>query len=403
MELSPHLEQRSSEYDIIVLGAGAAGLMAAATAGQKNCKVLLVDHASRLAEKIRISGGGRCNFTNQDIRPECYLSENPHFCRSALAQYTQHNFIALLKKHHVSWHEKKQGQLFCDDSSQQIIQMLQTECQTGNVAYLMQTDIQNVQYTAPYFQLQTNQGNFTSKALIISTGGLAAPQTGATPLGYQLAEQFGLSIIPPRPALVPLSLHEHDKKHFSQLSGISVQARVTLGKTTFTEKILFTHKGISGPAILQISSYWTPGQTISLDLLPNTHALDIFSENLNKKLSNILTEQGWSKRLAQTWLTQKGILDQSPHELSFKKRNEIAQALHSFTLTPNATLGYKFAEASRGGVDTRGLNSKTMASKTLPCLFFAGEVIDVTGWLGGYNFQWAWSSGYVAGLNATLI
>lgn len=392
----------NTSYDIIIIGAGAAGLMAAATAGQKGCSVLLLDHASKLAEKIRISGGGRCNFTNKDILPECYLSQNPHFCRSALAQYTQQDFLALLKKHKISWHEKTLGQLFCDDSSLQIIKMLETECLQGHVTRLMQTEILNVQYNE-LFQVETTQGPFTGKALIVCTGGLAAPQTGATPKGYQIAEQFGLSIVPPTPALVPLTLHEHDKKYFAELSGISIEARVSLGKVSFLEKVLFTHRGISGPAILQTSSYWTPGQSITLDLLPHTNALELFSADPGKKLSHILIQHGWAKRLADTWLAHQGIPDISPNELSNKKKIEVANALHQFSILPNSTLGYKQAEVSRGGVDTQELNSKTMAAKKLPHLFFAGEVIDVTGWLGGYNFQWAWSSGYVAGSHAAQV
>lgn len=389
----------TTHYDVVVLGSGAAGLMAASTAGQKNRTVLLLDHATQLAEKIRISGGGRCNFTNKDILPECYLSENPYFCRSALAQYTQHDFIALLKKHRIAWHEKKLGQLFCDDSSLQIINMLETECQQGRVTRQMQTEVQSVSYS-DHFQIQTSRGGFTSQALIISTGGLAAPQTGATPLGYQLAEQFGLAMVPPSPALVPLALHEHDKDYFSQISGVSLDAKVSLGKNAFLEKVLFTHKGISGPAILQISSYWTPGQAIVMDLLPHTDALQLLSENPRKKLSTLLVEQGWAKRLADAWLKHQGFVDLNANELSNKKRQDMAHALHHFSLVPNGTLGYKQAEVTRGGIDTRGLNSKTMAAKSIPHLFFAGEVIDVTGWLGGYNFQWAWSSGYVAGSNA---
>lgn len=406
-----------SSYDIIIIGAGAAGLMAAATAGKRKKSVLLLDHATKLAEKIRISGGGRCNFTNLHIRPEAYLSENKHFCRSALAQYTQQDFIDLLKKYHIEWHEKTLGQLFCHTSSQQIIDMLDHECQQANVKRLMDIEIQNInQLNSSHFLIQIQQQNerisFECTSLIIATGGLALPQLGATPFGYRLAEQFGLKIIPPVPALVPLALHSETLEHFSPLSGVSLDVEITTTsnnkkKINFREKLLFTHKGISGPAVLQISSYWQPGQTLIINLMPEHDLASLFQtpQAPHKKLSTLLIELGWPKRFTETWLSQQQHI--LPHldniylkELSSKKVQQLIELIHHWPLLPNSTLGYKLAEVTRGGVDTHELDSKTMMAKKVPGLYFAGEVIDVTGWLGGYNFQWAWSSGYVAGMNA---
>lgn len=412
-----HQKQRPLlSYDIIIIGAGAAGLMAAATAGKRKKSVLLLEHATKLAEKIRISGGGRCNFTNLHIRPEAYLSDNKHFCRSALAQYTQQDFIGLLKKYHIAWHEKTLGQLFCDTSSQQIIDMLDHECQQANVKRLMGIEIQNISQLNPsHFLLQVQQQDqtisFECTSLIIATGGLALPQVGATPFGYRLAEQFGLNVIPPVPALVPLALHSEALEHFSTLSGVSLDVEIATGdkknKISFREKLLFTHKGISGPAVLQISSYWQPGQTLIINLMPEYDLTSLFQtpQAHQKKLSTLLIELGWPKRFTEIWLLQQQHI--SPHlaniylkELSPKKVQQLIELIHHWPLLPNSTLGYKLAEVTRGGVDTHELDSKTMMAKKVPGLYFAGEVIDVTGWLGGYNFQWAWSSGYVAGMNA---
>lgn len=391
-----------SSYDILILGAGAAGLMAAATAAKRGRNVLLLDHADKLAEKIRISGGGRCNFTNRDIKPESYISANPHFCRSALAQYTQYDFIALLKEYGIRWHEKTLGQLFCIDSAKDIIAMLDQECQKAGVKRMMRTEISAVYYKEERFFIETSRGNFNAEALIVATGGLALPEVGATPFGYKIAERFGIPIVPPIPALVPLALHKEDLERFAPLAGISLEVEARIGKTAFREKMLFTHKGISGPAVLQISSYWTPGQQIIFNLLPGQDIEAVLQENASsdKKLSSLLTELGWPKRFTDTWLSTQGVQDIRLRELSDKKRRQLAEILQNWPLLPNGTQGYKFAEATRGGVDTHALDSKTMSTKIMPKLFFAGEVIDVTGWLGGYNFQWAWSSGYVAGMNA---
>jgi len=387
----------SRYFDVIVLGAGAAGLMAAATAGQRGRRVLLLDHATKLAEKIRISGGGRCNFTNLNVRPECYLSANPHYVRSALAQYSQHDFIALIERYGIAYHEKTLGQLFCDESSQQIIDLLDAECRNGNVERAMGAIVHEVG-RAERFELKTSLGEFSSESLIVATGGLSIPQIGATPFGYRLAEQFGLTVTELAPALVPLTFHVDDAERFAPLAGIALDVEARAGKASFRENALFTHKGVSGPAILQASSYWRAGETLQLNLLPGVD-LDAElaeREGSEQKLSNALAELGWPKRFAEVWLAGQG-LDIRVRELPAKRRRQLAETVARWTLLPNGTQGYKKAEVTRGGIDTKQLDSKTMMSKAVPGLFFIGEVVDVTGWLGGYNFQWAWSSGYVAG------
>ncbi|AXK40238.1 NAD(P)/FAD-dependent oxidoreductase [Crenobacter cavernae] len=387
-------------YDVIVLGAGAAGLMAAASAGQRGRRVLLLDHATKLAEKIRISGGGRSNFTNLNVRPDCYLSANPHFCRSALAQYTQHDFIALVERYGIPYHEKTLGQLFCDDSSQQIIDMLDAECRLGGVTRLMQTAVESVE-KGDRFKLSTSRGTFESESLIVATGGLSIPQIGATPFGYRLAEEFGLAVTELAPALVPLTFHADDAARFAALSGVSLDVEASAGKGRFREMALFTHKGVSGPAILQASSYWRPGETLTIDMLPGQSAAALLeaSAGSEQKLSNWLADIGWPKRLAEAWLEGEGYAGRVK-DLNPKQATRLAEALHRWRLLPNGTQGYKKAEVTRGGVDTDALSSKTMMAKAVPGLFFVGEVVDVTGWLGGYNFQWAWSSGFVAGQHA---
>jgi len=389
-----------SSYDVIILGAGAAGMMAAITAANRDRSVLVLDHASKLGEKIRISGGGRCNFTNLNIKPECYISANPHFCRSALAQYTQHDFMALLQKHNISWHEKTLGQLFCDNSATDIIIMLDRECQASGAKRLMHADISEVYYKDGRFYVEGSRGKFDAESLIVATGGLALPESGATPFGYKIAERFGIPMVPPVPALVPLALHKEDLERFAPLAGVSLEVEASIGKTHFREKMLFTHKGISGPAVLQISSYWTPGQKITFNLLPSEDVDALLQGDSDKKLSAVLTEAGWPKRFTDAWLQVQGERDIKLRDITDKKRRQLVESIEKWTLLPNGTQGYKFAEVTRGGVDTHALDSKTMSAKIMPRLFFAGEVVDVTGWLGGYNFQWAWSSGYVAGLNA---
>ena len=388
------------QFDVIVLGAGAAGMMCAATAGQRGRRVLLLDHADKLAEKIRISGGGRCNFTNMHARHDCYVSDNPNFCRSALAQYTPRDFIALVERYGIAYHEKKLGQLFCDDSSQQIIDMLDSECHAANVDRRMGVTVQEVGRNGDAFVVQTSHGVFESVSLVVATGGLSIPQIGATPLGYQIAEQFGLPLTPLAPALVPLTFHVDDAERFAPLAGVSLDVEVRIGKVHFRENVLFTHKGLSGPAILQISSYWQPGQEIIIDLLPDIDAEAWLEERSGSEqlLANAMGELGWPKRFAEAWLAAQGA-NVRGKDLVPKKRRQLAETLHHWRVLPNGTQGYKKAEVTRGGVSTKALSSKTMMATDVPGLFFIGEVVDITGWLGGYNFQWAWSSGFVAGKN----
>ncbi|BBF84724.1 NAD(FAD)-utilizing dehydrogenases [Aquitalea magnusonii] len=391
----------NKSYDVVVLGAGAAGMMCAAIAGQRGRKVLLLDHAEKLAEKIRISGGGRCNFTNIDARPDRYISENSHFCRSALAQFGPQNFIAMIEGHGIAYHEKKLGQLFCDDSSQQVIDMLDAECQKGGVVRQMGISIGAVRKDeAGLFWVETSVGVFGATALVVATGGLSIPQIGATPLGYRIAEQFGLPVTGLSPALVPLTFHVADAEAFAPLAGVSLDVEVRAGKGRFREQILFTHKGLSGPAILQISSYWEPGMDVVINLLPDCDVQAFLDERQSSEqlVSNALAELGWPKRFAEAWLSRLGF-NVRLKDLSPKKRLQLAEQVQHWRIKPNGTQGYKKAEVTRGGVSTKALSSKTMAAKDVPGLFFIGEVVDVTGWLGGYNFQWAWSSGYVAGKN----
>lgn len=386
-------------FDVIVIGAGAAGMMCAATAGQRGRRVLLLDHATKLAEKIRISGGGRSNFTNVYARHDCYVSENPNFCRSALAQYTPQHFIALMERHGIAYHEKKLGQLFCDDSSQQLIDMLDAECRAAGVDRRMGVTVHKVGRNET-FQLETSAGSFSCESLVIATGGLSIPQIGATAFGYQIAEQFGLPVTKLDPALVPLTFHVEDAARFAPLAGVSLDTEVRIGKVRFRENVLFTHKGLSGPAILQISSYWQPGQEIVIDLLPDLDADAWLEERAGSEqlLANAMGELGWPKRFAEAWLDGQGA-NVRGKDLAPKKRRQLAETLHNWRVLPNGTQGYKKAEVTRGGVSTRALSSKTMMANDVPGLFFIGEVVDITGWLGGYNFQWAWSSGFVAGKN----
>lgn len=388
------------QYDVIVIGAGAAGLMCAATAGQRGQRVLLLDHARKLAEKIRISGGGRCNFTNLHARFDCYLSANPHFCRSALAQYTPQDFIAMVERHGIGYHEKKLGQLFCDDGSERIIAMLDEECRLGGVDRRMEAQVLRVSRDADGFALETGAGVFRAASLVVATGGLSIPQIGATPFGYQLAEQFGLELTPLTPALVPLTFHVEDTEAFAPLAGVSLEVEARAGKGRFRENVLFTHKGVSGPAILQVSSYWQPGMTLELDLLPDADAAAWLEQKAGSEqlIANALAEFGWPKRFAEAWLEREGC-NKRLKDLSPKQRQQLAERLHGWRVKPNGTQGYKKAEVTLGGVSTKALSSKTMMANAVPGLFFIGEVVDVTGWLGGYNFQWAWSSGYVAGMH----
>ena len=388
----------SPSHDVIIIGAGAAGMFAAFTAGQRGRRVLLIDHNEIIGEKIRISGGGRCNFTNIHTSPAQFLSQNPHFCRSALARYTPDDFLKLLLQHQIGYHEKTLGQLFCNDSAKDIIEMLQTECRDAGVQWLLGTSVEKIEKNATgRFELQTTKGVFDAEALIISTGGLSIPLIGATGFGYDIAKQFGLRVVTPTPALVPLTFSATEWQPYAELSGVSIDASVSCQQTTFRENILLTHRGVSGPAILQISSYWQPGQILNIDLLPGIDIEDGLQQQQrsDQLLSNVLAN--WlPKRFAQNWCEQQNV--QLPmKQLDSKKLSLLADTLHNWEVKPAGTLGYKKAEVTLGGVDTRDLSSKTMMANKVPGLYFIGEVVDVTGWLGGYNFQWAWASGFAAG------
>jgi len=380
----------------VIIGAGAAGMMCAIEAGKRGRQVLLLDHAATLGEKIRISGGGRCNFTNLDVRPENFLSENPDFCRSALARYTPRDFIDLIDKHGIAWHEKKLGQLFCDESSQQVIDMLKQECDATGVQWCMPTNVASVD-KRERFELATDRGRFRCESLVIATGGLSVPAIGATPFGYRVAEKFGLAVTDLRPGLVGLTFGTDILALFSDLSGISLDAAVSCNQARFRENLLITHRGLSGPAILQISSYWRPGMDLSVDLAPDhdTEEVLLMGRSSDKLLANVLAEF-LPQRFAQRWV--EATFENIPiKQIAERNLREIAARLHDWRVRPSGTVGYKKAEVTVGGVDTRHLSSKTMEARDVPGLYFIGEVVDVTGWLGGYNFQWAWSSGFAAG------
>ncbi|TAJ76188.1 MAG: NAD(P)/FAD-dependent oxidoreductase [Gallionellaceae bacterium] len=397
-----------TSVDVLIIGAGAAGLMCAATAAQRGRSVVVLDHAHKLAEKIRISGGGRCNFTNLNTKPENYLSQNPHFCRSALARYTPQHFIALLDKHQLHYSEKALGQLFCDDGSEAIIKMLKDECDAAGVKLLLACDIKNISPLPPgegkskmkfsaRFSVATSRGEFQAASLVIASGGLSIPKIGASPFGYKVAEQFGIPITRLHAGLVPLSFHPEEWGAYAGLAGISVDAVVSFGKQKFRESVLFTHRGLSGPAILQISSYWEHGQALHIDLLPGHDVRQIFvGQRGSRMLPDNFLMQYLPKRLAEIWCAK--FAENKPlNQFSEKALAALADQLHDWQITPSGTLGYSKAEVTCGGVDTRALSSKTMQANDAEGLYFVGEVMDVTGQLGGYNFQWAWASGYAAG------
>jgi len=388
----------SGKYDVIIIGAGAAGLMAAIRAGQKGKRVLVVEHTNKIGEKIRISGGGRCNFTNLYTSNHNFISQNPHFVKSALSQYTQHDFISLVESYKIAYHEKTLGQLFCDGSSSQIINMFIDLCTKYQVDIKLSCNVKDV-FKNDYFKIESDQGDFIGDTLVIATGGLSIPKIGASDFGYRVAKKFGLNIVLTKPALVPLIVPDEQKKLFNELRGISNHSIVTYKDTSFTENILFTHKGLSGPAILQISSYLNKfdDEKISINLLPNLNLENMFAADKNNKqtLANYLKVY-LTNRLVDNFSLGNSDFNRTITDLTKEKLSYIAKFIHNFQVPISDNEGYLKAEVTSGGVDTRELSSKTMESIKVPGLFFVGEVVDVTGWLGGYNFQWAWSSGFVA-------
>lgn len=386
------------QFDVIIIGAGAAGLFCAAQAGQRGRRVLLLDNGKKPGRKILMSGGGRCNFTNLYTEPAAYLSHNPHFCKSALARYTQWDFIDLVNRHGIAWHEKTLGQLFCDDSAQQIVDLLLAECDKGNVTLRLRSEVLSVARDDSGYTLQLNGSTVQAQKLVIASGGLSMPGLGASPFGYKIAEQFGLSVYPTRAALVPFTLHKPLLEQLQTLSGVALDTTIDAQDgTRFKEAMLFTHRGLSGPAVLQISSYWLPGEFVTIDLSPAT-PLEAFltaqrNAHPNLSLKNSLAKI-LPKRLVEVLQGMKRVPDVTLKQLNSRQQSELAQALHAWRIQPNGTEGYRTAEVTLGGVDTTQLSSKTMEARTVPGLYFIGEVADVTGWLGGYNFQWAWSSAW---------
>ena len=442
-----------TQFDVIVIGAGAAGMMCAAQAGQRGRRVLLIDHAEVLGERIRISGGGRCNFTNREVSASNFLSQNPDFCRSALARFSAQDFIALVQHHGIAWHEKTLGQLFCDDSAQRIIDLLRNECEDGAVQWAMPCSVQavralpddtaqNISHQTARYELDTSRGRLQCHSLVIASGGLAIPKLGASPFGYRLAEQFGIPVVPPQPALVPLALAPALLQELASLSGLSLtvsaccqidtegqkhkpgnkpgsknsgkgggNARRHTPAPQFREQLLLTHRGLSGPAALQVSSYWqmqnlyvnnanntnVTRQPIHFDLLPGIDAEAwLESEQHSRALPSTLLSAHWPRRLAQAWCVLYQF-EQPLHQMSAQQRQALAQQLKQWQVMPSGTLGFAKAEITLGGIDTHALSSRTLEAQSQPGLHFIGEVVDVTGWLGGYNFQWAWSSGWAAG------
>ena len=384
-------------HDVVVIGAGAAGMMCAAQAGQRGRRVLLIEHYPIVGEKIRISGGGRCNFTNVHAGPANYLSRNPDFCRSALARYTPAHFTRLVERYAIPYHEKKLGQLFCDRSAQDIIAMLKTECEAGRVEWWMPCAVEAVARDDRGFRVLTAKGMATCSSLVVATGGLTVPKIGATPFGYRLAAQFGLEVVPPTPALVPLAMPPEFLARFGALAGVAVEVEAAHGTGRFCESLLFTHRGLSGPAVLQISSYWDGRGPIVIDLLPEVDAASWLRAHagVSTRLDNLLAER-LPVRLAREWCLAHDVAAPM-RALSEERLIAVGMQLNAWRVQPSGTLGFNKAEVTRGGVDTRRLSSKTMGVLDVHGLYFVGEVVDVTGWLGGYNFQWAWASGHAAG------
>nr|WP_078756730.1 NAD(P)/FAD-dependent oxidoreductase [Lysobacter spongiicola] len=386
-------------YDALIVGGGAAGLMCAITAGRRGKRVLVVEHANRVGKKILMSGGGRCNFTNTGTTPENYLSANPHFCKSALARYSPWHFIDMVERHRIAYHEKELGQLFCDESSKLIVRMLLDECASAGVRVETGCSIEQVQARNPGYEVRTNRGVFRSDALVVASGGLSIPAMGASGFGYQLARQFGHDVLPTRAGLVPLTLSGRPLEQLADLSGVAFAVTATSNGQVFSNSMLITHRGVSGPAILQISSYWEPGDPLSIDLLPGRDALDVLqqwqAERPAAELKTLLGEllpKRFAQRLCEVWLPNRPM-----RQYNLPRLREMAATLAAWPLVASGTEGYRTAEVTLGGVDTAGVSSSTMESRQVPGLYFIGEVLDVTGWLGGYNFQWAWASGHAAG------
>ena len=390
------------KYDVVIIGAGAAGMMSAIECGKRGRKTLLIDHSKKIGEKIRISGGGRCNFTNLNASPIKYISKNPSFIISALNQYNQEDFIDLVKKYKIKYHEKKLGQLFCDNSAQEIIDMLLNECKLANVVLKIDTKVIEVSYKDKTFITKDNSKIYLSSSLIVATGGLSVPKIGASKFGYDLAKQFNLNVIDTVPALVPLTFNEKILNKCKLLAGVSANAIISIKKTLFEEGMLFTHRGLSGPSILQISSYWKEGESLNIDLCPEKNIFNFLLNKRNtspKQSINSIINSFLAKRLA-TIICEENEITGNIGELSNKNIKKLSDSINNWIVEPIGTEGYKTAEVTLGGVDTNELSSKTMMSKKNPGLFFIGEVVDITGHLGGYNFQWAWSSGFVAGQHA---
>ena len=387
------------KYDVVIIGAGAAGMMSAIECGKRGRKTLLIDHSKKIGEKIRISGGGRCNFTNLNASPIKYISKNPSFIISALNQYNQEDFIDLVKKYKIKYHEKKLGQLFCDNSAKEIIDMLLNECKLANVVLKIDTKVIKVSYKDKIFITRDNSKTYLSSSLIVATGGLSVPKIGASKFGYDLAKQFNLNVIDTVPALVPLTFNEKILNKCKLLAGVSANAIISIKKTLFEEGMLFTHRGLSGPSILQISSYWKEGESLNIDLCPEKNIFNFLLNKRNtspKQSINSIISSFLAKRLA-TIICEENKITGNIGELSNKNIKKLSDSINNWIVEPIGTEGYKTAEVTLGGVDTNELSSKTMMCKKHPGLFFIGEVVDITGHLGGYNFQWAWSSGFVAG------
>ncbi len=388
------------KVDVVIIGAGAAGLMCAIEAGKRGRHVVVLDHANKPGKKILMSGGGRCNFTNYHINPADYISHNPHFCKSALTRYTQWDFINLVKRHHIPFHEKTLGQLFCDHKSKDIVDMLLLECEQANVHVRLNTSIDSIENVSDHhFKIQTTRGNFHTQSLVIASGGLSIPTMGASPFGYKVAEQFGLKVWPTRAGLVPFTLQEKERDQLAVLSGIGLDAMVSNEKINFRENILFTHRGLSGPAILQISSYWNVGEEVVINLQPTIDMFSILKEvqqkTPQKQLNTILLDY-FPKRVVEVLFTYE-FMERKLGSIAHRDLQLLANQINCWKVKPNGTEGYRTAEVTLGGVDCDAISSKTMEVNDVPGLYFIGEALDVTGWLGGYNFQWAWSSGWAAG------